>query len=96
MRRAVMALAWAILTLSLAALPAIAQSTATVSVDQIGDELEFRHYYIEEGAPITVNEMESLIGDHPDVYSLPSRTTIGDGADQLAADLLEVVRAGTW
>jgi len=95
MRRAVMAVAWAILTWSFAALPALAQSTATVSVDQIGDELEFRHYYIEEGAPITVNEMESLIGAHPDLYFVGLAEQPVSGADQLAADLLDVVGAGT-
>jgi hypothetical protein len=96
MRRAVMALAWAILTWSLAALPALAQLTGTVSVDQVGDELEFRHYYIEEDAPITVNEMESLVGAHPDVYFVAlAEQPISDGADQLAAELLDVVGAGT-
>ncbi|HUP15491.1 MAG TPA: DUF6676 family protein [Acidimicrobiia bacterium] len=95
MRRAALALAWAIVACSLGALPALGQSPEAISIDQIGEDLEFRHYYIAEGAPVSVNEIEALVGAHPDVYFVALAGTVADGADQLAADLLEVVGTGT-
>jgi hypothetical protein len=95
MRRAVRALAWAIVAWSLVALPALGQSVEEISVDQIGDDLEFRHYHIAEDAPVSVNEMEALVGAHPDIYFVALTGSPFDGADQLAAELLEVVETGT-
>ena len=90
MRRVAVALAVAIVAGSSVALPALGQS-----VDQIGEDLEFRHYHLAEGAPVSVNEIEALVGAHPDVYFVALAGPVADGADQLAADLLEVVGAGT-
>ena len=99
MRRAV-ALAWAVVAWSSFALPALGQSPEAISpeaipLDEIADELGFRHYYIAEGAPVSVNEVEGLVGAHPDVYFVALAGPVADGADQLAADLLELVGAGT-
>ncbi len=100
MRRVAVAVAVAIVAGSSVALPARGQSPQAISpqaisIDQIGDDLEFRQYYIAEGAPVSVNEIEALVGAHPDVYFVALAGPVADGADQLAADLLEVVGAGT-
>ena len=89
MRRAAAALAWAIIAWSAVVVPAYGQS-----VDEIADELGFRQYYIDEGAPISVNEIERLVGAHPDVYFVALAGPVA-GADQLAASLLESVGTGT-
>ena len=94
MRRAAKVVALAIAA-GLAALPAFGQSLEAVSVDQIADELQFRHYYIAEGAPVSVNELEALVGAHPDVYFVALAASPSDGPDQLAAELLEAVGTGT-
>jgi len=100
MRRPVMALAWAIVAWSLVALPTLGQSPEPISpeaipLDEIADDLGFRHYYKSEGAPVSVNEIEALVGAHPDVYFVALAGPVAEGADQLAADLLELVGAGT-
>ena len=73
-----------------AALPAIGQSVA-----EIGDDLEFRRYYIAEGAPITLDEMEQLVAAHPDLYFVALNDIPASGTDQLAAELLDQVGTGT-
>ena len=47
--------------------------------DEIGDALEFRRYYIADGAPITVNEMERLVAAHPDLYFVALNETPARG-----------------
>jgi hypothetical protein len=94
MRRAVLAVALATVVSCLAAVPALG-SVDESSIDQITDDLEFRNYHIAEGAPITVNEMEALVGAHPDVYFVALDGTSGTAADQLAAELLGEIGTGT-
>ena len=95
MRRAAAALAWAVAAWCTFAIPAIGQSPEGIAVDEIADDLGFRHYFIGEGAPVSVNEIEALVGAHPDVYFVALAETVDTGADQLAADLLELVGTGT-
>ena len=95
MRRAAAALIWAVVAWSSFALPALGQSPETIAIDEIADDLGFRHYYIDEGAPVSVNEIEALVGAHPDVYFVALAGPVAGGADQLAADLLELIGTGT-
>lgn len=80
----------AMVALAAPVLPAIGQTVA-----EIGDDLAFRRYYIAEGAPITVNEMEQLVSAHPDVYFVALNENPDAGTDEVAAELVEVVGSGT-
>ena len=65
------------------------------SVDEIADEVESRRYFIAQGAPISINEMEALVASHRDFYFVALTETPGTGTDGLAADLLDRVGTGT-
>jgi uncharacterized protein DUF6676 len=80
----------AVVALAAPVLPAIGQT-----VPEIGDGLAFRRYYIADGAPITVNEMEQLVAAHPDVYFVALNENPAVGTDEVAAELLDVVGSGT-
>lgn len=90
MRRAGSALAGALLAVLVGALPAFGQSTA-----EIADQLDFRNYYIAEGASVSINEMETLVGSYPDFHFVAMAENPSVGADELAAQLLELVGTGT-
>lgn len=90
MRRGLAAMAAALIALVVVALPAFGQT-----VDEIGDDLAFRHYYIDDGAPVSINEMERLVGSHPDFYFVALSETPATGTDELAANLLDRVATGT-
>ena len=90
MRRAAAALAGAILAVGFLSFPVL-----SLGVDEIADDLEFRHYYIEVGAPISINEMEALVGSHPEVAFVALGEPAPNGNDQLAAQLLDLVGTGT-
>src|SRR5688572_20206139 len=94
MRRTVLAVVAATVAWCAAASPALG-SVDEISVDQIADDLQFRNYYIAEGAPIAVNEMEALVCAHPDVYFVALDGSTDTAADQLAAELLDDVGTGT-
>jgi len=72
------------------AMPALGQSS-----DEIAESLEFRHYFVDEGAPVSINEMEELVGSNPGFYFVALNETPGDGADALAAAMLDRVGSGT-
>jgi len=89
-RRAGAALAGVALLVLAMAVPVLGQTT-----DEIWDDLEFRHYYIAEGAPVSINEMETLVGSHPDLHFVALAENPAIGADELAAELLDQVGSGT-
>jgi exonuclease VII small subunit len=82
----------AALAVALLILPMPARAQA---VDEIADELAFRHYYLEEGVDASVNEVEQLVADHPGVNFVALANEVDRGADSLAADLLEAIGEGT-
>ena len=58
--------------------------------------LEFRRYYIEDGAPISINEMEALVATHPDLYfRRPELSPPRMETTPLAAELLDLLGTGT-
>jgi hypothetical protein len=90
MQRAAVAFLVALDGLLIGAVPALAQS-----VDEMADQIELRHYFVAEEAPVSVNEMEALVAAHPDVFFVALTETPDEGTDQLAADLLDRVGTGT-
>ena len=93
MPRRGLAPAWALG--ALAAVLALALPAGARSSDDIGDSLQLRRYYVADGAPITVDEMERLVADHPDLYFVALNETPVEGTDAVAADLLDLVGTGT-
>ena len=72
------------------AIPAVGQS-----IDEIADGLLSRHYFIAEGAPISINQMEALVTSDPDFRFVALTETPDVGTDGLAAELLDRVGTGT-
>lgn len=83
------------LALAVGLLLALPISAQAQSVDEIADELSFRHYYLEEGVDASINEMEQLVSDHPGINFVALTNEVSAGADSLAADLLETLGEGT-
>jgi hypothetical protein len=76
--------------LVLVAMPALAQSD-----DEILEALESRGYYLDRGVDASLNEMESLASQHPDIYFVALDSEATEGADVLATGLLDALGRGT-
>jgi len=90
MRRAGATLIGVVIGLLAVVLPAFGQS-----IEEIADEVESRRYFIAQGAPISINEMEALVTSHPDFHFVALTETPGTGTDGLAAELLDRIGTGT-
>ncbi len=74
--------------------------TAATAADtaDLADQAGFRHYAVEEGAPVDTNAMERLIGDlpaSPVLYFIALADDPSDGADIVARDILNALPGGT-
>ena len=90
MRRALATLTGVVVGLLGVVPPAFGQS-----IQEIADGVESRRYFIAEGAPISINEIEPLVASHPDFHFVALTETPEVGTDGLAADLLDRVGTGT-
>jgi hypothetical protein len=79
-----------LLSVVLAAGPAVGQS-----VEEIVADLSLRHYYLEPGTDVAVNDIEALAADHPGLNFVALAADVTDGADALAAELLDRLGEGT-
>jgi uncharacterized membrane protein YgcG len=68
------------------ALPVAAQT-----VDEVADEVAFRGYYLDEGVGLSINDMESLVGDHPDMGFVALVDDPPGGADLFADQVLAAI-----
>lgn len=74
------------------------QSALAVDTTSLADQAAFRHYAIEEGAPVDVDAMEQLVTDLPDTPALYFVALVEDppeGADTVARDILAALPGGT-
>jgi hypothetical protein len=72
------------------AIPASGQS-----VEEIVDDLNLRHYYLEPGTEVAINDIEALVADHPGLNFVALAGDVAIGADAFAADLLGQLGDGT-
>jgi len=73
--------------------PALAADTASLA-----DQAAFRHYAVEEGAPVDIDAMEQLITDLPDspaLYFVALAEDPPEGADVVAREILTALPGGT-
>ncbi|MGQ0848215.1 MAG: hypothetical protein ACT4OP_03720, partial [Actinomycetota bacterium] len=73
----------------------IAVPVGALAASELIDQLELSHFYVEEGVDATIGEMELLVDRHPAVYFVALAGETSGGADQLAADLLDLLGSGT-
>ncbi|GBE22127.1 MAG TPA: hypothetical protein ENH00_05930 [Actinobacteria bacterium] len=74
------------------------QSALAADTTSLADQAAFRHYAIEEGAPVDVDAMEQLVTDLPDTPALYFVALAEDppqGADVVARDILTALPGGT-
>jgi hypothetical protein len=68
---------------------------AAVDVSTIASQLELRHYYVEPGTGLAINDMEGLVAAHPGVNFVALASETPEGADALAWSLLQQLGEGT-
>ena len=85
-----------LLLVGLVLVPSIAVLAADAG--SLADQAAFRHYAIEEGAPVDVDEMERFVGglaDTPAFYFIALAEDPAEGADVVARDILTALPGGT-
>ena len=69
---------------------------AAVDTDSLIEDLELRHYHLEDGVEATVDEMEELVDRFPNVYFVALANELGGFAiDSFADQLLDQLGEGT-
>ncbi|NIA24374.1 MAG: hypothetical protein GWP04_02260 [Gammaproteobacteria bacterium] len=74
------------------------QSALAVDTTSLADEAAFRHYAVEEGAPVDLDAMEQLVtdlSDTPALYFVALAEDPPEGADTVARDVLTALSGGT-
>ncbi len=69
----------------------ITSVAAAQSADEVAEAVEFRGYYAEGGTDVPVNELEALVGRHPDIGFVALGSEPGQGPDIFADDVLGLV-----
>ncbi len=73
-----------------------ASSSVSPEISEIADQLELRHYYLDEGVEVDINDMERLVAAYQDVSFVGLAGDWQQGSDALAEDLQVALGGGTF